>query len=184
MEVKPDVRYLNDMRDMFSEAKGNDNPPLYYMYRGVKNQEDLRYDITVIPPIMFGNEYNKTKGHYHYSHPELYIVLKGRAIFFIQRGLEEITDAYYIEAKEGDSIIIPKESGHFTINPTEDTALEMANWSSINSVFDYKPVEIKKGACYYYTKKGWIKNQNYKQIPELRKEESLKEIPKDLEFLK
>jgi glucose-6-phosphate isomerase len=183
-EVKPDIRHLNDMREMFSEAKDNENPPLYYMYRGVERDNDLRYDITVIPPLMFGSEYNKTKGHYHYSHPELYVVLKGQAIFLIQKGIDEISEVYFIKAKEGDAIIIPNNSGHFTINPTADTVLELSNWSSINSKFDYKPVEIKKGACYYYTTKGWIKNQNYKQVPELKQKEPLNEIPKDLTFLR
>jgi oxalate decarboxylase/phosphoglucose isomerase-like protein (cupin superfamily) len=41
-----------------------------------------------------------------------------------------------------------------------------------------------QGACYYYTKNGWIKNENYKNVPPLRFEESLKSEPTNLDFLK
>ena len=184
-DIKPDIRYLNDMREMFIQAPADENPPLYYMYRGIRQENGLRYDIIVIPPLMFGEEFNKTKGHYHCSgHNELYIVLKGEAVFLMQKGEDEITDTYYVKAEQGESIIVPKGYAHFTINPSKDTALEMANWISLECVSDYEPVENKKGACYFYTTKGWIKNNNYKKVPELRQEEPLKQAPQELSFLK
>lgn len=184
-DVKPDIRYLNDMREMFIQAPADENPPLYYMYRGIKQENGLRYDITVIPPLMFGDEFNKTKGHYHCSgHGELYVVLKGKALFLMQKGEDEITDVYYVKAEAGESVIIPKGYAHFTINPATDTTLEMANWISSECLSDYKPVEKKKGACYFYTTKGWIKNNNYKKVPEPREEEPLKQAPQELGFLK
>ena len=41
-----------------------------------------------------------------------------------------------------------------------------------------------KGAGYFYTKRGWIKNKNYAKIPKLRIEKPLKSKPKNLDFLK
>jgi glucose-6-phosphate isomerase len=60
----------------------------------------------------------------------------------------------------------------------------MANWVNQVSGFDYKSVEDKNGLCYFYTTNGWIKNNNYKNIPEIRFEEPLKELPQNLDFLK
>jgi len=41
-----------------------------------------------------------------------------------------------------------------------------------------------KGAGYFYTKSGWIKNKNYGKVLQLRFERPLKSKPKNLDFLK
>ncbi len=181
MEIEPDIRYFKDMGNVFMDNKElPDNPPLYYMYRGIKEEDGLRYDITVIPPRIINNEFAKTKGHYHSTnHGELYIVLKGQGIFLMQNE----NDAYFVKAKQGQAVIIEPGYAHITINPCNET-LEMANWVSVNCKSDYKSIQENKGAYYYYTLKGWVKNQNYKQVPELKEKEPLNEIPKDLTFLK
>jgi hypothetical protein len=46
------------------------------------------------------------------------------------------------------------------------------------------------GACYYYIlqpgsgQATWIKNENYKSVPELRFEQPVKSVPENLDFLK
>jgi len=95
--MEPDVRYLDEMRKLFIDSSGvKENLPLYYMYRGIKEENGLRYDITVLPPLLIGEEFNKTKGHCHCSgHEELYIVLKGQALFLMQKEEKgEIKDVY------------------------------------------------------------------------------------------
>lgn len=185
---KPDIRYLDDMRAVLYDkewAKGASNFELYYMYRGVKEEDELRYDITVIPPKMLGEEFVKTKGHEH-SEPseELYIVLEGEAIFLMQKYKKDnIEDVLAIKAKGGEAIIIPQDYGHVTINPSQ-TTLKMANWINKKYRGVYDLFEKKEGACYYYTISGWVKNKNYQKIPELRFKEPLKSVPKNLEFLK
>ena len=80
---------------------------LYYMYRGIKEDGDLRYDITIIPAKMLGMEFNKTKGHYHpESYGELYIVLEGEAIYLLQKLDQEgeIEDVYMVEAQKGEDV--------------------------------------------------------------------------------
>jgi glucose-6-phosphate isomerase len=184
----PEVRYLNDMKMVLYDqewAKTVPNFPVYYMYRGIKRKNNLRYDITVIPPKMLGQEFPKTKGHEHSNkYGEVYIVLKGEAIYLIQKWKKnKIKDVYAVKAKKGNIVIIPPYYGHVTINPAKKD-LKEANWISKKCKNIYDLFEKKQGACYYYTKKGWIRNKNYKKIPKLRFEKPSKKIPKNLNFLK
>jgi len=188
--LTPDVRKLNDVKDVLCDQewiKTASDFNLYFMYRGIEEKDSLRYDITVIPPAMLGKEFVKTKGHYHLDNwQEVYTVLEGTAIYLMQKrkSNDQIEDVYFVKAEKGESIIIPKGYGHVTINPTETEELKMANWISKDCKVDYLPYEELKGACYYYTSEGWVKNENYKSVPELRTEEPLKSIPQDLSFLK
>ena len=187
-DKKPDIRYLNDMKEVIYDKKWLKTAPnleLYYMYRGIKKEGNLRYDITVIPSRMLGKEFVKTKGHEHIGeYGELYMVLEGEAICLMQkRNGEKIEDVYAIKTKKGQVVIIPPGYSHVSINPSKKD-LKMANWISEDCKSDYQMFEKIQGACYYYTQKGWIKNENYKEVPELRFEKPLKSIPKDLSFLR
>lgn len=191
--ITPDIRKLNDMKAVVCDQKWlktAQDSELYYMYRGLEKKDELRYDVTIIPAKMLGNEFNKTKGHYHVgAYQEIYTVLEGSAIYLMQKLVEpedpeNISDVYAIKAEKGDSIIIPSYYGHVTINPSGTQDLKMANWVSNDCKSDYSPFEKMHGACYYYTKNGWIKNKNYKAIPELRFEPPAKSLPQNLDFLK
>lgn len=188
--ITPDIRHIDDMRDvMFDKnfAKNAENADLYFMYRGIEKTGDIRYDITVISAKMLGNEFNKTKGHYHIgAYPEIYTVLEGSAIYLMQKtegNTNIISDVYAVKANKGDVVIIPPFYGHVTINPSENQELKMANWLCDKCKSNYSSFVQLQGACYYYTQNGWIKNENYKSIPELRFEEPTKEVPQNLEFL-
>ena len=168
------------------------------MYRMLKEDNGLRYDITIIPPKMLGSEFVKTKGHYHLANwQEVYTVLEETAIYLMQKknNKKEIEDAYFVKAEKGESVIIPPGYGHVTINPSETQELKIANWISEDCESDYSDFEKMQGACYYYVKKGpasaqgfgeakWIKNENYKSVPPLRQEQPLKSAPKNLDFLR
>lgn len=185
---KPEIRFLYDLKNVLYDQewlKTAKNFPVYYIWRGIKKKKDLRYDITVIPPKMLGREFPKTKGHEHSNnYGEIYIILNGQAIYLLQKYKNnKIEDVYVIKAKKGDVVLIPPHYGHITINPASQK-LKMANWISKKCKNIYNLFEKKKGACYYYTKNGWIKNKNYKEIPKLRFEKPLKEMPKNLDFLK
>jgi glucose-6-phosphate isomerase, archaeal len=88
-----------------------------------------------------------------------------------------------VQVKAGECAIMPPFYGHVTINPSETENLKMANWVSENCKSDYSLFVKNQGACWYYTKQGWIKNNNYKNTPELRFEQPLKSLPENLEFL-
>ncbi|MSU60567.1 MAG: glucose-6-phosphate isomerase [Candidatus Staskawiczbacteria bacterium] len=187
--ITPDLRHLDDMRMVLADqdfAKTAGNVALYEMYRKLKVENGLRYDITVIAPRMFGNEFVKTKGHIHAGfYGEVYMVLEGEGIYFAQKGDENnIEDVFAVHAKKGDVIIIPAGYGHVTINPGVGH-LRTANWIAEQDKGDFSMFEKNQGACYYYLAPGqWVKNEHYKQVPRLRFEEPLKEVPKDLSFLK
>lgn len=184
----PDVRSLDDMRMVLADqafAKTAPNIDLYFMYRKVIQENGLNHNITVIPAKMLAKEFVKTKGHVHIGdYQEIYTVLEGQVIYLGQktRG-NEVEDVLAIKAKKGESFIIAPGYGHIMINSSKTETLKTGDWSSEDCKSDYSLFEKLHGACYYYTTEGWIKNKNYKNVPPLRFEEPLKEVPKDLSFL-
>jgi glucose-6-phosphate isomerase, archaeal len=182
--VEPDIRRLHDMERPLYDKKWTKTAldyELYYMYRGVKEKDGLRYDVTVFPPLMLGKEFIKTKGHEHIGNfGEIYIVLRGKAIFLAQKRInKKIEDVFAVKAEKGQVILIPAGYGHITINPSKKI-LETGNWQKKECRSDYKPFDKMNGACYYYTNKGWVKNKLYKDIPVLRFVKPLNSLPKNL----
>ena len=183
-----EIRDLNDMREVLYDqkwAKTAPNLELYYMHRMLQIKDGLRYDITVIPPQMLGSEFAKTKGHNHAGYyGELYIVLEGQGFYLYQKGDEnKIEDVCVVKAKKGEAVAIPAGYGHVTINPS-NRVLKTANWVRKDDKGDFSLFEKMHGACYFYTTKGWIKNENYKKVPKLKFKKPLNSMPKDLNFLK
>lgn len=188
----PDTRRLFDMKDIIFDKPwlqkqlGNlKNHDLYYMFRGIVKVGDedrlkkagLRYDITVIPGFMMGVEFVKTAGHYHpiaiddLTYPEVYQVLEGEAIFFIQKvenfNTHNLLDVAFARAKAGDVFVVPPNYGHITIN-TSRRQLVLANWTADSFESLYEPIRRMCGASYFYTKDGWVRNHRYGLVPKLR----------------
>lgn len=187
-DKEPKIRYLSDLKNVVYDRnwfkKAKKDLAAYYMYRGVKKEKGLRYDITLFPALMLGREFLKTKGHEHENnYGEMYKVLSGEAIFLMQKSKgKKVLDVYAVKAKKGNYIIIPPDYGHITINHIKKE-LKTANWSSEKTKSNYSLYEKMKGACYFYTTRGWIKNNNYKKVPRLRFEKPLKKMPSNLNFL-
>ena len=189
MELKnPDVRHLNDIKEVLYDqawAKNAPNLELYFMYRGLELKNGLRYDITTMPFQMLGQEFNKTKGHSHpKKYSELYQVLEGTAIYLMQKiENDQVKDVYAVQAKKGDKVFIPAYYGHVTINPGPED-LKMSNWVADEFQSDYSLIIAKQGACYYALNDNgrlkWVKNKNYGQAPALRFEQVNKNIPQNL----
>jgi len=185
---KPNVRRLYDMKKVIYDKKWLKTAPnleLYYMHRGTKKKNGLRYDITVIPARMLGREFVRTKGNCNSKgYQELYTVLEGEAIFLMQKTRGKIVkDVVAIKAKSENWVIIPPDYAVITINPSKEM-LKTGNWVSEKNKNIYKDIEKMKGACYFFNRSGWIKNKNYKKVPRLRFKKPLKSIPKNLDFLK
>lgn len=185
---KPDlVRNLGEIKDLLydkSWARTAPNFGVYYVWRGIKEKDGLRYDITVIPPKMLGKEFPKTKGNRNSNNfSELYTVLKGEAVILMQKMEDRIIkDVAAVKLKKGDWVLIPADYYIVLINPAKKV-LKTANWVAKKNKNIYEEVERLGGACYYYTKAGWVKNKNYNRVPKLRIERSKKSIPKDFEKL-
>ncbi len=193
-KFKPDIRWAEDLKPVLAFPEElKENFPAYYMFRDLyysKSDRDrilehrLRFDLTIIPPNKVGREFIKTFGHYHpiaegnLSYAEIYEVLSGEAYYLLQKVENgRIVDVIVVEAKAGDKVIIPPNYGHVTINPS-NKELRMTNWVCRDFKSDYEPYERLRGACYYYTEDGWIKNERYGEVPEIRfvKPRILKEL--------
>ncbi|MFH1461208.1 MAG: glucose-6-phosphate isomerase family protein [Patescibacteria group bacterium] len=191
-KIKPQIRYLAEMKDLLFDQAWVQTAPdlkLYFMYRDLaKNKQDqtkikkagLRYDITIMPFLMLGREFNKTAGHDHplvpktnLTYPEIYQVLKGRAIFLIQDSqADAILDIYTVQAKENDKVIVPPNYEHLMINAS-GKELKTANWMAQTESNIYKPFRQKRGFGYYALvgPNGdiiWHKSPNYQDVPELK----------------
>ena len=187
VEREPDIRHAADMKELIIDKnwfKRNKEAELYYMYRDLWKEgdrerileNDLRFDVTIIPPLQLGRELVKTAGHYHpeaapgVSYTEIYGVLEGIAHYLLQkRTARGIEDVVLVEARPGDMALIPPNYGHITINPG-DEPLKMANWVNreFESVYgDYK--ELGGGAYFELLDRKFEENPNYRHVPELRR---------------
>lgn len=184
-----DVRRLYDMKEVIYDRKWLATQPdfeLYYMYRdlyknegdyNVIKQNNLRYDITLMPPKMLGNEFVKTMGHEHpiinnsqFSYTEIYQVLEGKATYLLQKtnpSKESVEDFIVIRAEKGECIIIPPNYGHATVNESKKT-LKMANWVCRHFSSKYDLIKKKKGMAYFLTTNGFIQNPEYKNVSGIR----------------
>lgn len=184
-KIKPSIRHLYDMKEVVYDREwleDADNLPLYYMYRDVYEVGDretilrkkLRYDITVMPARKLGKEFVKTKGHYHaktnsMTYPEIYGVLEGRAHYLLQKGRDGSVDrVVLIEAEKGDVVVIPPNYAHITINPSE-RELKMANWVYRDFDSVYAPILERRGGAWFELVDGFVRNENYRKVPELER---------------
>lgn len=180
---EPTKRTLAEMEKVIYDRKWFKQAPkdlvLYLVYRELKKDGDLRYDLTVIPAQMLGKEFVRTKGNYNSDgFREAYSVLQGKAIFFLQKQKgKTIEDVVAIEAKPGTWIMVPPYYTIITINPSPDQTLKTVNWVSEKTKNIYQDLEKMGGPAYFYTKDGWVKNKNYQRLPELRFEKPLIQQP-------
>ncbi len=180
VDVKPSVRTLSDMKAVLLDPNAHSSrEEMYYMYRDIHLPQDekvlrennLRYDLTILPPGMIGEEFNKTVGHYHPKNsagvefPELYEVLQGEALFLLQNAKEAVA----IKASAGQKIAYPPGYAHIIVNIGKE-ALVTANWVSDKFESEYEPIKQKQGMAHYVIadkQNGFklVSNKNY--MPEL-----------------
>ena len=162
------TRSVEQLKDVLMDPKkAHPEGVVYYMFRDVYGHGSLRYDVTVIPPRMFGEEYVKTYGHYHSeakegkSYPELYQILNGEAIFVMQTPHRDGSmDVIITKCKKGDVIFVPPNYGHVMINPSHSSTLVSANIVSNSFSSEYGDYKENHGGAYYYTTDGLVQNLN------------------------
>lgn len=159
----------------FTEAQRDE--PAYDVYRGLSFAEDqerlaadqYQYDITIIMSGTIGRERKKTSGHYHgyndtrrNTHPELYEVIKGTAAYILQKSPDFavapkdllVDDLIVAVVKEGESIIVPPNYGHCSIN-IGDGPLVFSNLAYKPCAVHYDTVQFYHGmACYIVEENG------------------------------
>ena len=143
--------------------------------RDLLAKQGLRYDLTIMPPNTFGDEYVKTLGHYHQpngttgSYHEIFGVIEGEAQFLIQKQCgQEVVDVLLLVAKEGEKILIPSNYGHVMINASSKR-LVTENLISRSCVQCYDHyVKWRGGAYYVLTGDRYVKNSHYSSVPRLQ----------------
>lgn len=161
------ARKVSELKEVMMEPQ-NAGPEgiAYYMFRGIHQWENLRYDITLIESRFYGDEYSKTLGHYHpqsasgIQFPEAYQVLRGKASFVLQRKhKDETVDCIFVEANEKDAFIVPPNYGHVTYNTGEGPLIlgnVVANFDSL-----YDEFIQNHGPAFFCTRFGYKQNANY-----------------------
>ncbi len=167
----------------------------YDVYRDIaleKDRElfekyDFSYDFTVIREGLIGKERKKTSGHYHSwnemktnTYAEVYEVLKGTAVYILQKvdnfdtdNLDDIKvdDLIVLKVEEGQSVIIPPNYGHVSINAGEGDLI-FSNIAYKPCKVIYEPVKHYRGmAVYLVEEDGQVKvevNKNYDNLPKVK----------------
>ncbi len=184
---RPYVRTFKELKPVLYDGAlaGNIDSefPVYTMYRDLcsNRQRDilvknnLRYDTTVMPPLIMGKEYVKTIGHVHlpgadgWSHPEVYEVLAGEACFLIQRYVDgNLADVSLVKAQAGEKVLVPSNCGHVLINASS-SLLVTGNLISRSCLQAYDEFIEHRGAAYYLLEGGrLVRNDNYFSAPDIR----------------
>lgn len=168
---KPQVRKLSDMKKVLMYNNSHKNKELYYIYRNISlikhkklfKDNNMRYDITIIPSSKLGNEFIKTLGHHHKG-IEVYDVLYGEALYIFQNKKEFLV----IHAKAGTRVYVPNEYWHVTINHG-NKILVMANLVPKDIKTNYEDITNKHGMAYYYVAGNkFVKNKNFKISPKIK----------------
>jgi len=157
--------------------------PAYKIYRDCCGEDareilrkyGLRYDVTVMPPLLLGEEYVKTLGHHHSScgdvgsHPEVFEVLEGEARFLTQQERAgEVVDVSLTVAGKGEKVLISPDCGHVMINASHGT-LVTGNMISQTCIQVYDRYLVKRGGAFYILTGGrLVRNPRYSRLPAVR----------------
>lgn len=169
----------------------NPDEAYYDVYRDVRfaadeallRKDEYQYDFTLIMPGQINGECKKTSGHYHgynpdhaFTYPEVYEVLSGTAIFVLQRADNfegeakdlKIEDIIMVKVETGQSIIIPPNYGHASINGGDGVML-FSNLAYKPCKVLYDMVKRYDGMAYFaFRENGKLsfrKNDKYKNVP-------------------
>ena len=166
---EPSARKVFELKDVLLDEI-NEDKEIYFMYRGIYRVSDkelfeknnIRYDVTIIPPNKLGREFVKTLGHRH-SCSEIYEVLNGKAVYLMQNENEAIST----EVNSWGFIHILNGYDHITINPGSNI-LVMSNLIKSGVLSDYETLKSKKGMSFFLveenSEKKFIPNVNYSNI--------------------
>jgi len=165
---------LSEMKGVLHNKRleANTSAIAYHVFRRVALNVDLhlfdksgvRYDITVLPPSDWGGECPRTFGHVHQrtptSPPEVFEVAEGKPHFLIQDTVRT-GSIWIVEAEKGDKILIPPDTLHLIINPS-DQHVVTSNLVSNAAIQDYEYVRRMSGAAYFELQGGrFERNQCY-----------------------
>lgn len=160
-----EYRLLEDVRATLLDPAAHGPQRLYAIAMDMGRQCDrgqligrsLLFGACIYAAGRIGKEPVRSQGHVHAvsassgtSTPELYQILQGRAIVFMQPGAGAQTDiAYAVRCGPGDMVIVPPGFAHYTVNADPDGPMAFGAWCVRDYGFDYEKVRAMRGLSYY-----------------------------------
>jgi glucose-6-phosphate isomerase, archaeal len=185
------TRVLDELTEVYLDQAACRGPEAaYWMFNGVYVESDrlrlskspIRYELTLFPDKFIGREYIKSHGHLHKTephsgidYPEICEVLVGTAHFLFQtldpQGPSS-SEAFYVEVKAGEKIIIMPGYDHLTINPGPGPLL-FSDVVALTCGGIYQRFKDSGGAAYLEEEHAgqaqFIPNPKYVALPALRR---------------
>lgn len=152
--------------------------PAYWNFSEVTGEK--WENLTILQPGFYGEEFNKTFGHYHtVTDPdETYKFLFGKAVFLLQEKFIEndifnpkkVKRVLIVSLEPGEEITISNKWGHSWTNLGNTPIIMMDDWRTKSAPSRYEEIKNQKGMAYYFVKdEGSFKtipNPNYVDLPE------------------
>lgn len=181
--AQTEKRTLDDVRKTLMNPESDGPEVLYSIAMDVgklKDKRDLEnrhllYEIVAYNHGLVGAEPVRSQGHIHsasefadYSTPEVYEILEGRAIIYMQEFVSvNIGRCYAVYAKAGEIVIVPPGWAHFTVNADVTQHMVFGAWCIRDYDFEYDEIRARKGLAFYpvYNNEEikWKKNKQYKE---------------------
>ncbi|MGG5359644.1 MULTISPECIES: glucose-6-phosphate isomerase family protein [unclassified Enterococcus] len=175
-------RYLEDIRHSLLNENVSGPEIIYTIAMDVGKKKDqldlcqrgLLYGLVEYAAGKLGNEPIKSQGHVHaisqisqMSTPEVYEILEGQALIYMQESIEKTAGkCYAVEAETGDIVIVPPGWGHCTINASIEKSMRFGAWCVRDYAFDYTGLKKQRGFAFLPAfedgnKLIWKKNDHY-----------------------
>lgn len=126
-------RYFKDVKNIYKNEKSANADTLMYTVKSTNTgSEDeigsLQWGITIMEPIVVGNEYNMTKGHLHENKncDEYYYCVSGEGVL-IKNKTNNTPNIEYMES--GSLHYISGDQAHRCINTGPKKLVFLAAWS-------------------------------------------------------
>lgn len=175
--VLKNVKPKADLAPVLMDNKTGGPDPAYFLLSGVSTEK--WENMTILVNGNYGDEFNKTFGHYHPSNAarETYQLVYGNGIFVIQSKFIEdgkwsrnkVSEVIFIRPEAGDEIVITPKFGHSWSNIGNSPLLIVDDWRSGHTPDDYVAISEQKGMAYYLLKDKnsykYIPNPNYVDLP-------------------
>ncbi|MFD2305373.1 glucose-6-phosphate isomerase family protein [Enterococcus termitis] len=182
-------RYLNDVRSSLLDKHAEGPEVLYTIAMDVGKTvhfEDLHkrhllYGMVAYNNGLIGTELVRSQGHIHAvsascksSTPEVYEIWQGKAYIYMQEFVAESPGrCFAVIARAGDSVIVPPNWAHYTVNASTSEKMLFGAWCIRDYAFEYKEIREKHGLAFYPVMENdqvvWVKNNHYTQAKLIEK---------------
>ncbi|MDA3856515.1 MAG: hypothetical protein PF569_09750 [Candidatus Woesearchaeota archaeon] len=167
---KEDVFRFLDFKDELLDMKNLNKKSFSVFWRISKNSDQLLFEslnfkcnLFVLDHKFFGREYNKTTSfsvdYNGVSKSALFEVLHGEG-FFILESLDEIREIKVVAVSKGSYVYIPSGQVFTMINSSKSSNMVCISLLGKNTRFKTNVLAKFCGSGVFYTKLGFIRNQN------------------------